>query len=68
MTLRDHLLLLLTVKDELKLREFVEQAIPVAVRIFAVEVVLRPDLASNRRGVLPQVGTVGVADDLGVHS
>lgn len=42
--------------------ELVELAIPVPVGIFAVEVVFRPDLARDHRGVLPQLRPLGIAD------
>lgn len=61
--LSNHLLLLIVVEDKLEICELVEQPPPVAIGINAMQVVLWPYLSRDRRGVLPQLGTLGIADD-----
>jgi hypothetical protein len=67
MTLGDHLTLVVVVEDELKFGKVLEQALPVAVGILAVEVVLGPDLARDRGGVLPQLRTLRISDHVRAH-
>ena len=67
MTLGDDLLRLGVVQDELEIGELLVEPPPVRPENLAVEVVLGPDLARECVDALPQLRTLGVADDDEAH-